>query len=37
MIGVGSKITVVGFGEGGVVQIVPGERDYYRGSLDMKG
>src|SRR5215212_3109743 len=37
MIGVGSKITVVGFGEGGVVQIVPGERDYYRRSLDMKG
>jgi membrane-bound serine protease (ClpP class) len=37
MIGVGNKVTVVGFGEGGVVQIVPGERDYYRRSLDMKG
>jgi membrane-bound serine protease (ClpP class) len=37
MIGVGSKITVVGFGEGGVVQVVPLERDYYRRSLDMKG
>jgi hypothetical protein len=37
MRGGGSKVTVVGFGEGGVEQIVPGERDYYRRSLDMKG
>jgi len=37
MIGVGSKVTVMGFGEGGVVQVVPLERDYYRRSLDMKG
>jgi membrane-bound ClpP family serine protease len=37
MIGVGSSVTVVGFGEGGVVQVVPLERDYYRRSLDMKG
>jgi hypothetical protein len=37
MIEVGSKVTVVGFGEGGVVQVVPLERDYYRRSLDMKG
>jgi membrane-bound serine protease (ClpP class) len=37
MIDVGSKVTVVGFGAGGVVQVVPVERDYYRRSLDMKG
>jgi membrane-bound ClpP family serine protease len=37
MIEVGSKVTVVGFGEGGVVQVVPLESDYYRRSLDMKG
>ena len=37
MIGVGSKVTVVGFGEGGTVQVVPVQRDYYRRSLDMKG
>jgi membrane-bound serine protease (ClpP class) len=37
MIGVGSKVTVMGFGEGGVVQVVPLERGYYRRSLDMKG
>ena len=37
MVGVGSKVTVVGFGEVGVVQVVPLERDYYRRSLDMKG
>ena len=36
MIDVGSRVTVVGFGEGGVVQVVPLERDYYRRSLDMK-
>ena len=37
MIDVGSRVTVVGFGEGGVVQVVPLQRDYYRRSLDMKG
>jgi len=29
MIGVGSKVTVVGFGDEGTVQVVPVERDYY--------
>jgi membrane-bound ClpP family serine protease len=37
MIDVGSRVTVVSFGEGGVVQVVPLQRDYYRRSLDMKG
>jgi membrane-bound ClpP family serine protease len=37
MIDAGSKVRVVGFGEGGTVQVVPLERDYYRRSLDMKG
>jgi membrane-bound ClpP family serine protease len=37
MIGVGSKVTVVGFGEGGTVQVVPVQRDYHNRSLDMKG
>jgi membrane-bound serine protease (ClpP class) len=37
MIGVGSKITVVGFGEGGTVQVVPAQRDYHSRSLDSKG
>ena len=36
MIDVGSKVTVVGFGDGGVVQVVSLEEDYYRQSLDMK-
>jgi hypothetical protein len=27
----------VGFGEGGAVQVVPAQRDYYSRSLDMKG
>jgi membrane-bound ClpP family serine protease len=36
MIDVGSRVSVVGFGERGVVQVVPLERDYYRRSLDMK-
>ena len=36
-IGVGSKVTVVGFGEGGVVQVVPVERDYHSRSLHLKG
>jgi hypothetical protein len=37
MIDVGSKDTVVGFGVGRIVQVVPSGRDYYRRSLDMKG
>ena len=37
MIGVGSKVTVVGFGEGGTMQVVPVQRDYHSRSLDMKG
>ena len=37
MIDVGSRVTVVGFGEGRVVHVVPLEKDYYRRSLDMKG
>ena len=36
MIGVGSKVTVVGFGDGGVVQVVPVQRDYPSRSLDSK-
>jgi membrane-bound serine protease (ClpP class) len=37
MIGVGSKVRVVGFGDGGTVQVVPVERDYHNRSLDLKG
>jgi membrane-bound serine protease (ClpP class) len=37
MIGVGSKVRVVGFGEGGTVQVVPVQRDYHNRSLDTKG
>src|SRR5215211_4755234 len=37
MIGVGHKVTVVGFGEEGTVQVVPVERDYHNRSLDSKG
>jgi membrane-bound serine protease (ClpP class) len=37
MIGVGSKVTVLGFGEGGTVQVVPVHRDYPSRSLDSKG
>jgi membrane-bound serine protease (ClpP class) len=36
-IGVGSKVRVVGFGEGGVVQVIPVQRDYHSQSLDSKG
>ena len=36
MIGVGSKVRVVGFGDGGTVQVIPVERDYHNRSLDMK-
>jgi hypothetical protein len=31
------KVVVVGFGEGGVVQVVPVEWPDYRRSLDLKG
>jgi membrane-bound serine protease (ClpP class) len=37
MIGVGSKVTVVGFGEDGTVQVVPVQRDYPSRSLDSRG
>jgi membrane-bound serine protease (ClpP class) len=36
MIDVGSKVTVLGFGDGGVVQVVPVQRDHYRRSFEMK-
>src|SRR5215217_7289610 len=36
MIGVGSKVTVVGFDEGETVQVVSVERDYHNRSLDLK-
>jgi membrane-bound serine protease (ClpP class) len=37
MIDVGSRVTVVGFDEGGTVQVVSVERYYHNRSLDMKG
>jgi membrane-bound ClpP family serine protease len=37
MIGVGRKVRVVGFDEGGTVQVVSVERDYHNRSLDLKG
>jgi membrane-bound ClpP family serine protease len=37
MIGVGSKVSVVGFDEGGTVQVVSVERDYHNRSLHLKG
>jgi membrane-bound serine protease (ClpP class) len=37
MIGVGSKVTVVGFNEVETVQVVSVERDYHNRSLDLKG
>jgi membrane-bound ClpP family serine protease len=37
MIGVGSKVSVVGFGEVGTVQIIPVQRDYHSRSVDVKG
>src|SRR5918994_1906889 len=37
VIGVGRKVTVVGFGEEGTVQVIPVERDYHNRSLDLKG
>jgi membrane-bound ClpP family serine protease len=36
MIDAGSKVRVVGFGEGGTVQVVSAERGYHSRSLDMK-
>jgi membrane-bound serine protease (ClpP class) len=36
IVGVGSKVTVVGFAEGGTVQVVSVERDYHNRSLDLK-
>jgi membrane-bound ClpP family serine protease len=36
MIDVESKVTVLGFGDGGVVQVVPVQRDYHSRSLDSK-
>src|SRR5215213_1844045 len=37
MIDIGSKVTVVGFGDGGVMQVVPVQRDYHSRSLDSQG
>jgi membrane-bound serine protease (ClpP class) len=37
MIDVGSKVTVMGFDEGGTVQVVSVERDYHNRSLHLKG
>jgi membrane-bound serine protease (ClpP class) len=37
IIDVGSKVSVVGFDEGGTVQVVSVERDYRNRSLDLKG
>jgi len=37
MVEVGHKVTVVGFGEGGTVRVIPAERDYYHiKSMDSK-
>jgi membrane-bound serine protease (ClpP class) len=37
MIGVGRKVRVVGFGEGGTMQVIPVQKDYRNRSLDTKG
>ena len=37
MIGVGRKVTVVGFGEGGMVQVVPAQGAHDHGFVDSKG
>src|SRR5918992_1037583 len=37
VIGVGRKVTVVGFGEDGTVQVIPMKSDYHNRSLDLKG
>ena len=34
---VGRKVTVIGFGDGGVVQVVPVELPYRRHDLDLTG
>ena len=36
-VGVGRKVTVVGFGEEGTVQVIPVERTYHSRSVDLKG
>ncbi len=37
VVGVGRKVAVVGFDDGGVVQVMPVQGLYYRQSLDLKG
>jgi membrane-bound ClpP family serine protease len=37
VVGVGRKVVVVGFGDGGVVQVVPVEWPNYHQSLDLTG
>ena len=37
VVGVRRKVAVVGFGDGGVVQVVPVEGSHYRRALDSKG
>jgi membrane-bound serine protease (ClpP class) len=37
IIEVGRKVSVVGFGEEGTVQVIPLERNYHNRSLDLKG
>jgi len=37
VVGVGRKVVVVGFAEGGVVEVVPVEGSHYRRALDSKG
>jgi len=34
---VGRKVTVLGFGDGGTVQVIPVQRNYHSQSLDSKG
>ena len=36
IIGVGRKVTVVGFGEGGTVQVIPVERAYHSRPPELK-
>ena len=36
-VGVGRKVTVVGFGEGATVQVVPAQEAYDHGAMDRKG
>ena len=37
LVGVGDKVMVVGFADGGVVQVVPVEGPHYHRALDSKG